>query len=317
VPAKILSNVFGYQNFKPQQKEIIESVLAKKDTLAVLSTGGGKSICYQIPALIFSGISIVVSPLISLMKNQVDELNEVGVSAILINSSISQEERWGNLQKIKNGDTKIVYVAPETLLTGRFQEEFSSISVDFLVIDEAHCISSWGHNFRPEYREIYKIRDNFPNAVCLAVTGTATNRVRTDIIKTLKFEDYSEIVGSFERENLYIEVTERDKPIFQITEFLDKNINNSGIIYCFTRKKVEKLAKELRDRGYSVACYHGGLTTRQRKKNQEAFLKDDIKIIVATVAFGMGINKSNVRFVIHHDLPNSIESYYELSASRR
>jgi ATP-dependent DNA helicase RecQ len=310
-PASILKNVFGYDHFRPLQQEIIANVLNKKDTLAIMPTGGGKSLCYQIPALIFPGLTVVVSPLIALMKDQVEQLHELGVPALFLNSSLSLEEYRRNMKQVQSGRGKLLYVAPETLLTPRLFNLLNNVPLDCLTIDEAHCISEWGHDFRLEYRQLVEVRNRFPKAVCLALTATATQRVRDDIKTNLRFEDSNEFIASFNRENLSIEVIPKSNPTRQTLQFIRRFPNQSGIIYCFSRKQVDELAATLTGRGYSVRPYHAGLTDAERKENQELFIKDDIQIVVATIAFGMGINKPNVRFILHHDLPKSIESYYQ------
>ena len=310
-PDRILKDTFGYDKFRPLQKEVIENVLARRDTLAVMPTGGGKSLCYQIPALLFEGLTIVVSPLISLMKDQVEQLRAFGVPSVFLNSSLSPKEYNENMDYVKRGEVKLLYVAPETLLTPRILSLLSTLKVDLLTIDEAHCISEWGHDFRPEYRQIVEVRKKFPNAVCMALTATATSRVRQDIRHTLKFATTNEFIASFNRENLFIEVVPKQDPSQQVREIIDRYKDRSGIIYCFSRKQVDELAAYLVTKGYSVRPYHAGLDEADRRKNQEAFIRDDVQIIVATIAFGMGINKPNVRFVIHHDLPKSIEGYYQ------
>jgi ATP-dependent DNA helicase RecQ len=310
-PISILNETFGYDSFRPLQREVIENVLARRDTLAVMPTGGGKSLCYQIPSLLFDGLTVVVSPLIALMKDQVEQLRAYGVPSLFLNSSLSPQEYQENMDYVKRGEVKLLYVAPETLLTPRILALLSGLKVDCLTIDEAHCISEWGHDFRPEYRQLVEVRRKFPNAVCLALTATATSRVRQDIRATLKFANTNEFVASFNRENLYIEVLPKRDPILQTIEMLDRYKDQSGIIYCFSRKQVDELASYLITRGYSARPYHAGMEDNDRKRNQEAFIRDDAQIIVATIAFGMGINKPNVRFVIHYDLPKSIEGYYQ------
>ncbi|MBI3162165.1 MAG: DNA helicase RecQ, partial [Chloroflexi bacterium] len=310
-PASILKQTFGYDTFRPLQQDVIENVLARKDTLAVMPTGGGKSLCYQIPSLIFEGLTVVVSPLISLMKDQVEQLRAYGVPSLFINSTLSPQEYQANMDHVKRGEVKLLYVAPETLLTPRILSLLDSIQVDCITIDEAHCISEWGHDFRPEYRQIVEVRKRFPKAICLALTATATSRVRQDIRNTLKFATTNEFIASFNRENLYIEVTPKREPFSQTIDFLKRYKDQSGIIYCFSRKQVDELAAYLASKNYSVRPYHAGLEDTERKRSQEAFIRDDAQIIVATIAFGMGINKPNVRFVVHFDLPKSIEGYYQ------
>ena len=310
-PASILKETFGYDSFRPFQQEVIDNVLARRDTLAVMPTGGGKSLCYQIPSLLFDGLTVVVSPLISLMKDQVEQLRAFGIPSLFLNSSLSPQEYQQNMEYVKRGEVKLLYVAPETLLTPRILSLLSGLKVDLLTIDEAHCISEWGHDFRPEYRQIVEVRKRFPEAVCMALTATATSRVRQDIRQTLKFATTNEFIASFNRENLYIEVIRKQDPISQTLELLDRYKDQSGIIYCFSRRQVDELSGYLATKGFSVRPYHAGLEDSQRKSNQEAFIRDDVQIIVATIAFGMGINKPNVRFVIHYDLPKSIEGYYQ------
>ena len=310
-PASLLKNTFGYDSFRPLQREVIENVLARRDTLAVMPTGGGKSLCYQIPALLFEGLTVVISPLISLMKDQVEQLRAFGVPTLFLNSSLSLQEYQENMEYVRRGEVKLLYVAPETLLTSRILSLLDSVRVDCLTIDEAHCISEWGHDFRPEYRQLVEVRKRFPEAVCLALTATATARVRQDIRTTLKFTSANEFIASFNRENLYIEVARKHDPYRQTIEMLERYKDQSGIVYCFSRRQVDELVGVLASKGYTVRPYHAGLEDSERRKNQEAFVRDDAQIIVATIAFGMGINKPNVRFVIHFDLPKSVESYYQ------
>ncbi|HSJ87586.1 MAG TPA: DNA helicase RecQ [Anaerolineales bacterium] len=309
--ASILKETFGYDTFRPLQHEIIENVLARRDTLAIMPTGGGKSLCYQIPSLLFHGLTVVVSPLISLMKDQVEQLRAFGVPALFINSSLAPQEYQENMDYVKRGEVRLLYVAPETLLTPRILSLLDSVQVDCLTIDEAHCISEWGHDFRPEYRQLVAVRQRYPNAVCLALTATATSRVRQDIRSTLKFTTTNEFIASFNRENLYVEVARKYDAYQQTIDILERYQDQSGIIYCFSRRQVDELATYLATKGYSVRPYHAGLEDATRRLNQEAFSRDDVQIIVATIAFGMGINKPNVRFVIHFDLPKSIENYYQ------
>ncbi|MCX5829177.1 MAG: DNA helicase RecQ [Deltaproteobacteria bacterium] len=307
----ILKGVFGYETFWPLQEQVIGHLLEKKDALVVMPTGGGKSLCYQIPSLIFEGLTIVVSPLISLMKDQVDQVRECGVPAVLLNSSLSIEEYRCHVSQLRANRVKLLYLAPESLLTPRIMALLSSLKVDCIAIDEAHCISEWGHDFRPEYRQLAEFRTKFPGAVCVALTATATPRVREDIRKSLNISDLNEFIGSFNRPNLFLEVIQKTAPIEQTLEFLKRYANESGIIYCFSRQQTDDLHTILQRKGYSVRPYHAGLSDRERTENQELFIRDDIQIIVATIAFGMGINKSNVRFVVHYDLPRSIDNYYQ------
>ena len=310
-PADVLKRTFGYDTFRPLQREVIENVLARRDTLAVMPTGGGKSLCYQIPSILLEGLTVVVSPLISLMKDQVEQLRAFGVPCVFINSSLAPQEYQENMEYVRRGEVKLLYVAPETLLTMRILSLLDSVQVDCLTIDEAHCISEWGHDFRPEYRQLVEVRQRYPQAVCLALTATATSRVRQDIRNTLKFATSNEFIASFNRENLYVEVMPKRDAYAQTIEMLERYKDQSGIVYCFSRRQVDELSAHLALKGYSVRPYHAGLEDSDRRKNQEAFIRDDAQIIVATIAFGMGINKPNVRFVIHFDLPKSIESYYQ------
>ncbi len=310
-PKQALTDVFGYKEFRPLQEEIIGQVLDRRDTLVIMPTGGGKSICYQIPALIFEGLTVVVSPLISLMKDQVEQLAELGIPAVCLNSSLSPEEYRGNIESLKSGEADLLYLAPETLLMKKTRNLLSGLKVDLFTIDEAHCISEWGHDFRPEYRKLARVKNEFPDAPCLALTATATPRVREDIKKILRIEDSETFLASFDRENLMLRVVDKHDPLEQVLDFLYKRKGQSGIIYCFSRRQTNELYVELKKEGHSVKPYHAGLSEGVRNRNQDAFIRDDIDIIVATIAFGMGINKPDVRFVVHYDMPQNIESYYQ------
>ena len=307
----ILKSVFGYEQFIYLQQEVIENVLRRKDCLVVMPTGGGKSICYQVPALTFDGLTIVVSPLISLMKDQVEQLIELGVPVALLNSALAPQAYRRNVELIQEGRAKLLYAAPETLLKSNLLTLLKTVKVACLAIDEAHCISEWGPDFRPEYRRLAEVRAFFPDSVCMALTATATPRVREDIKDCLGFDDSSEFVAGFNRENLFIRVIPKDDPFHQTINFLNRFPNESGIIYCLTRKQVDDLCAALQLQGFAAAPYHAGLTEAERHRNQERFVRDEVPIIVATIAFGMGIDKSNIRFVLHYDLPKSIESYYQ------
>jgi len=307
----ILKNTFGYDDFRLQQEAAITQILDKKDALVIMPTGGGKSLCYQIPALIFDGMTIVVSPLISLMRDQVSQLMEYDISSVYLNSSLRPEAYEYNVKKIKAGEVKLLYVAPETLLMDRTKEMLKDIKVDCFTIDEAHCISEWGHDFRPEYRQLSKVRKDFPDAVCVALTATATPRVQKDIKNSLEFDESESFISSFDRPNLFIKIVDKKDPDNQILDFLYTRKNQSGIIYCFSRRQVDELTELLIDEGYLAKPYHAGLPARDRTLNQQAFIRDDARIIVATIAFGMGINKPNVRYVVHYDMPQNIESYYQ------
>ena len=310
---EILKKIFGYDSFRPLQLEIIKNLLAGKDTLAIMPTGGGKSLCYQIPALIFKGITIVVSPLISLMQDQVSALKENGVPAEYLNSSLEFSEYLETVKKLKNGEIKLVYVSPEGLASNKMMNIFHecSVPINCITIDEAHCVSEWGHDFRPDYLSISNVRRHFPNAVCLALTATATASVQQDIIKNLQLYNPTVFTASFNRKNIFLEVKPKKNAISQVIECIEKHKDESGIIYCFSRKSVDELTQKLQDEGYSVLNYHAGLSDKQRTENQNLFIKDKVRIIVATVAFGMGINKPNVRFVIHYDMAKSLEEYYQ------
>ncbi len=307
----ILKNTFGYDEFRPLQKDVIENVLKRKDTLVIMPTGGGKSLCYQIPAQLFEGITIVVSPLISLMEDQVQQLDALGISALMLNSSLTKTEYEENVLAIRQNKIKLLYLAPETLLMERTLDLLSTQNVACFTIDEAHCISEWGHDFRPEYRQLVGLRKRFPQAVCLALTATATQRVQQDIRKSLQFETSDSFVASFDRKNLFLEIQQKSHPAQHTLQFISKFPNQSGIIYCQSRKQVDDMSDFLAEHGFSVKPYHAGLSSEVRQQNQASFIRDDTQIMVATIAFGMGINKPNVRFILHFDLPNNIESYYQ------
>lgn len=312
-PEQILKSVFGYDKFRPGQREIIQNILEGRDTLAVMPTGGGKSLCYQIPALIFDGITVVVSPLISLMQDQVGALLENGVSAAFLNSTLNLEEYKKTVRDIKSGQAKLLYLSPEALATERVKNILSEadVPVSCVTIDEAHCISEWGHDFRPDYMEIAAFRNRFKNAVCLALTATATKQVQADIVRNLKLKKPAVLVSSFNRSNIFLNVQPRTDGLGQIVDFLQEHKEQSGIIYCLSRKEVDSITQELQERGFSAMSYHAGLSDEERADHQNKFIKSQVDVIVATVAFGMGINKPDVRFVIHYALPKSIEEYYQ------
>jgi len=307
----VLHEVFGFEEFRSLQKDIIENVLQKKDTLAIMPTGGGKSLCYQIPALIFDGLTIVVSPLISLMKDQVDQLTAYGVSASYLNSSLSPQDYEAILDLIRRNKLDLLYLAPETLLKGNVLNLLSGLNVECVAIDEAHCISEWGHDFRPEYRQLSEVTGRFEHAVSLGLTATATPRVQKDIAHSLGLTDANTFVASFNRKNLYLDVVTKSSPLQQTINFLRRHESESGIIYCFSRKQVDQLTQDLNANGFNALPYHAGLGETDRTQNQNAFIRDEVDIIVATIAFGMGIDKPDVRFVVHHDMPQNIESYYQ------
>ena len=312
-PEQILKSVFGYDKFRPGQREIIQNILEGRDTLAVMPTGGGKSLCYQIPALIFDGITVVVSPLISLMQDQVGALLENGVSAAFLNSTLNLDEYKKTVRDIKSGGAKLLYLSPEALATERVKSILreADVPVSCVTIDEAHCISEWGHDFRPDYMEIAAFRNEFKDAVCLALTATATKQVQADIVRNLKLKKPAVLVSSFNRANIFLNVQPRTDGLGQIVEFLQEHKEQSGIIYCLSRKEVDSITQELQERGFSAMSYHAGLSDEERADHQNKFIKSQVDVIVATVAFGMGINKPDVRFVIHYALPKSIEEYYQ------
>jgi ATP-dependent DNA helicase RecQ len=307
----ILKSVFGYEEFRSLQQEIIENVLKRKDSLVIMPTGGGKSLCYQIPALIFKGLTIVVSPLISLMEDQVSQLTALGIDAVVLNSTLSSKEYQENITRIMGNEIRLLYLAPETLLMKKTLALLSSLQIDCFTIDEAHCISEWGHDFRPEYRKLIEIRKHFPKAVCVALTATATPRVQQDIKKSLHFKKSDNFIAGFNRKNLLLQIVPKTQPTEQTLEFIKKFPNQSGIIYCLARRQVDELTEVLAKEGFSVKPYHAGLSDLERQENQKRFIRDDVQIMVATIAFGMGINKPNIRFVLHYDLPQNIESYYQ------
>lgn len=309
---ELLKEYYGYDSFRPGQEKIIRSILAGKDTLGIMPTGGGKSICYQIPALMMPGITIVISPLISLMKDQVDALKELGIPSGFINSSQSLKEERETIKGILSGKIKILYVAPERLKADRFAELFKDIEISMVAVDEAHCVSQWGHDFRPSYLEISHFIKSFEKRPLVAAyTATATKEVSDDIVKNLKLIKPDRYITGFDRPNLYFSVLKESDKKELISEYIEKNIDKSGIVYAATRKEVEMVHKYLSEHGYNVGKYHAGLSDNERKDSQDKFLNDDINVMVATNAFGMGIDKSNVSFVIHHNMPKNMESYYQ------
>ena len=306
-----LKKYFGFSSFRPLQEEIIRDALAGKDVFAVLPTGGGKSLCFQLPALARPGLTVVVSPLIALMKDQVDALQAAGVPATFLNSSLAAGESRPRLRGLHQGEFRLLYVAPERLMLSGFIEDLQRWSVNLFAIDEAHCISEWGHDFRPEYRQLATLRGLFPEVPTMALTATATERVRGDIVRQLHLREPRCYVASFNRPNLTYRVAAKSGAYEQILNFVGARPRESGIIYCQARKTAESLASKLTADGIRAAPYHAGLDGDERTRNQEAFLRDEVRVVCATIAFGMGINKPNVRFVIHYDLPKNIEGYYQ------
>ena len=307
----LLKQYFGYASFRPLQEEIIRDALAGKDVIALLPTGGGKSLCFQLPALARDGLTVVVSPLIALMKDQVDALTASGVPATFLNSSLNANDARARLRGLHTGEYRLLYAAPERLMLSGMLADLERWGVNLFAIDEAHCISEWGHDFRPEYRQIAQLRDRFPQVPFMALTATATERVREDIADQLKLRDPARYVASFNRPNLNYRISAKTGAYGQVLDFLRAHPRDSGIIYCQARKTTESLAEKLRADGIKAAPYHAEVPKEERSGNQEGFLRDEIRVICATIAFGMGINKPNVRFVIHYDLPKNIEGYYQ------
>ncbi len=313
-----LKRYFGFTSFRPLQEEIIRDSLGGKDVFAVLPTGGGKSLCFQLPALVRPGLTVVVSPLIALMKDQVDALKAAGVPATFLNSSLAAGQSGPRLRGLHNGEFRLLYVAPERLMLSGFLDDVQRWNVSLFAIDEAHCISEWGHDFRPEYRQLAALRDRFPDVPVMALTATATERVRRDVVVQLRLRSAGCYVASFNRPNLTYRVFAKAGAYGQILSFLHARPRESGIrpresgiIYCQARKTDEALSGKLNADGVRAAPYHAGMETAERTRSQEAFLRDEVRVVCATIAFGMGINKPNVRFVVHHDLPKNIESYYQ------
>jgi ATP-dependent DNA helicase RecQ len=310
---EILKHQFGYDSFRMNQQQAIETVLQRKDCVVLMPTGGGKSLCYQIPALLLDGLTVVISPLIALMKDQVDALKNNGVEAAFLNSTQTAAEQTEVFRAIRTGRLKLLYVAPERLFQAgdQFIEFLKGARVALFAIDEAHCISSWGHDFRPEYMQLRKLKFHFPDVPLIALTATADKLVRKDIVERLGLKNAELFMSSFNRPNIFYKVEPKRNSYARLLEYLKERREESGIIYCLSRNSVDTLAEDLRGEGYQALPYHAGLDKEARDKHQELFLKDEVKIIVATIAFGMGIDKSNVRFVVHLDLPKNIESYYQ------
>jgi len=311
VARQVLQETFGYQQFRPGQESIIETVLAGRDCLVVMPTGGGKSLCYQIPALVFGGLTVVVSPLISLMKDQVDQLLANGVSAACLNSTQSRDQQQEVMAGCRSGQIRLLYIAPERLMMDNFIDQISQWHLSMVAVDEAHCISQWGHDFRPEYAALGQLRQRLPEVPFIALTATADDTTRLDIVRLLGLQDPLIQISSFDRPNIRYMLMEKFKPLDQLMRYVQEQKGKSGIIYCGSRAKVEDTAARLQSKGISAGAYHAGLEHDVRADVQEKFQRDDLQIVVATVAFGMGINKPNVRFVAHFDIPRNIESYYQ------
>lgn len=306
----LLKKHFGYDEFRPLQAEIIKNVLSRKDSFVLMPTGGGKSLCFQLPALKFPGITLVISPLIALMKDQVDGLNENGITADFLNSSQSPEEQNRVIENLKNKTNKLLYIAPERFALPGFQNILSSLDVSLIAVDEAHCISEWGHDFRPEYRNLQNLKNFFPGVPIIALTATATKKVSEDILRQLKLKPKT-FISSFNRENLNISVINKKNALNKLINLLENYKNQSVIIYCFSRKDTENISEKLNISGFNALPYHAGLNAEVRKKNQTAFIRDNVNIIVATIAFGMGIDKPDVRLIVHYTYPKTLEGYYQ------
>ncbi|KUO51214.1 MAG: ATP-dependent DNA helicase RecQ [Desulfitibacter sp. BRH_c19] len=311
-PRLLLKQYYGYDDFRKGQEQIIQSILQKQDTFGIIPTGGGKSACFQIPAIIFKGITLVISPLISLMKDQIEALEQLGIPATFINSSLDYYEVMERIEACKNGKYKLIYIAPERLESGDFKQLVRNLSIDLIAVDEAHCVSQWGHDFRPSYRSIALFIEELKSRPTVAAfTATATDEVKNDVVKQLKLQDPNVFIAGFDRKNLYFSVhKEIDKEKF-LLRFLEQHKDEVGIIYAATRKEVDKLYETLYHKGFAAARYHAGMNDLRRNKAQEAFIFDDVNVMVATNAFGMGIDKSNVRYVIHFNMPKNIEAYYQ------
>jgi len=309
---KMLKKYFGYDSFRFHQEEIIESLLVEKDVLAIMPTGGGKSLCYQLPALLKEGVCLVVSPLISLMQDQVMGLRQNGISSCYLNSSVSPEEQNKIKKQLVSGETKLLYIAPERLLMPQTKSFLSSLPISLIAIDEAHCVSQWGHEFRKDYRRLSELKEIFPKTPIIALTATADADTRKDIVRQLNIEKAETFISTFNRPNIKYMILEREEELKQLDDFIKKNHQGeTGIVYCLSRKKVERVAESLKEKGYNAVAYHAGMTPKQRSYVQKRFDREVSIIVVATIAFGMGIDRPDVRFVAHLDLPKSIEGYYQ------
>src|SRR5437867_3028562 len=307
----LIKQSFGFDSFRPLQEEIISDALAGRDAFALLPTGGGKSLCFQLPALAREGLTVVVSPLISLMKDQVDALQASGIAATFLNSTLKANETAARMLGLRDGAFSLLYVAPERAMLPGFLANLREWKINLIAIDEAHCISEWGHDFRPEYRKLAQLRELFPNVPIMALTATATERVRTDILKQLRLRNPGCYVASFNRPNLTYRVLAKDSSYKQLLSFVEGRPGDSGIVYCQSRNSAENVAARLNADGIKAEPYHAGLDAQTRTTNQELFIRDEARVICATIAFGMGINKPNVRYIVHYDLPKNIEGYYQ------
>lgn len=307
----ILKRTFGYGSFRPLQEEIITDTLAGRDVFALLPTGGGKSLCFQLPAIASGGLTVVISPLIALMKDQVEGLQASGVAATFLNSTLSSDESKTRFRGLYKGEYKLLYIAPERVMLSGFIDRLPELGVRLIAVDEAHCISEWGHDFRPEYRQLAGLRQTLPEVPFIALTATATLRVREDIVRLLELREPRCYTASFNRPNLSYRILPKQKPTEQVIQWVKARPEETGIVYCQSRKSTESLAERLRAAGISAQAYHAGLEPKEREKSQDNFLRDRTRVMCATVAFGMGVHKPNVRFVMHYDLPKNIESYYQ------
>ncbi len=313
-PLQILKNIFGYDSFRGNQAQAIDCVIAGKSCFVMMPTGGGKSLCYQVPALCLDGVAVVISPLIALMQDQVSALKEAGVNADAINSSMTSEQVWEIKKLLKEGKLNLLYVAPERLVMPEFIELLADVKISLFAIDEAHCVSQWGHDFRPEYTRLKNLREKFPHAPMIALTATADKTSRLDILQNLGLKEPEVFVSSFDRPNLSIQVMpglNKQTRFNYLLDFIHRHRNEAGIVYAMSRKLTEEISVMLSSAGIANAYYHAGMDARERSRVQDAFLQDEISVIVATIAFGMGIDKSNVRWVVHFNLPKNMESYYQ------